>query len=459
MFFVGDSGAYLLPLSSNLFPGDRSFVYGFIIIKYVMDLGGSLTTLVIAQSLCSAISALLVAAVLRVGFGAHRGIAAVAALAYAIEPMALLYERFVMTECLAMLALAGFIFVELMYLQRPRIVLIVWLAVLSTCVVAFRVAYLPVLLVSMLVLLIVVEMKSRTKRAAILQRSLHALVLVGITFVCHQIYKSSYHYLSGRPAVYNDSDGLYMLAAWSSLLRRSDFPDPSLYDTIIPQVQPSLGRSFNQLQSDYGWVSLQRFGSQGLIMNIIRTQPSYEEANQLAKIIALNIAKRDPIGVLGLGVRAYFDYWDRELMTLRIRIDLGHREMERMFIDFFQNRFNENISGHHLVKTFTKAYYAGGILWYRILLIAPALSVLAFFTCRSRRRELSLMAIYAFGIVATYCILVPEPWVRYLHGMAWITIVLLGVLACCLMGFLHKRSWPKYLAGPKQNAIREPVLM
>ena len=67
----------------------------------------------------SAGSALLLAAVLRVGFDVSRVTAGLAALAYAVEPLALFYERMLMTENLATFFMAGFVFVGVAYLRRP----------------------------------------------------------------------------------------------------------------------------------------------------------------------------------------------------------------------------------------------------------------------------------------------------------------------------------------------------
>src|SRR5262245_28420729 len=83
LFFIGDSNAYLSSALTDYAPAERSFAYGKVFIRFLLWLSGSLRAVVAGQMVTSAGSALLLAAVLRVGFGVSRITAGLAALAYA----------------------------------------------------------------------------------------------------------------------------------------------------------------------------------------------------------------------------------------------------------------------------------------------------------------------------------------------------------------------------------------
>jgi hypothetical protein len=444
MFYMGDSGAYLASAVTTWLPGDRSFVYGFVVIKSVLALVGSLTGLVVAQSVAAAGSAVLLAAVLEVGFQTGRLAAAVAALAYAIEPIGMLYERYVMTECFALLAFAGFALVAFLYLRRPRLVLLPVLAILSAVVIAFRVSFLPVLLGSAVVLPWLAHVSGKPGQAGrfAARRLLHLLFLLGLTFATHSLYKQWYHHLTGEPPAYNDSDGLFLLAAWSPLLAREDFPDPALYDTIIPNVRPPITATFDPRKSEYGPTTIQMFGADGLISQLTKAQPNHVQANALAKQIAYHIAARDTRGVIKSGLHAYLDYWNPDLISQRIRIDLGHREMDAPLIEIFSREFGEDISGRHLLATLSKRYYAGATLWYRIVPLAPAIWLLAALMCLRRRAEMALMGLYVFGLLVPACMLINEAWIRYLHPLAWVAVGMFGVILAQGLRLLRNRARP-----------------
>jgi hypothetical protein len=447
MFYIGDSGAYLASAVSGWLPGDRSFVYGFVIIRAVLYVFGSLTGVVIVQSLAAAGSALLLAAVLRIGFGVGRGVAAAAAVAYAVEPLALMYERFIMTESFTMLAFASFILVQMIYLQSPRAIHLVLLAMLSTCVIALRVSYLPAMLVSMGVLPFLTAkvhdaMPAGRPRA---RKAVHALVLVAVTFASHAAYKNWYHYLTGGPAVYNDADGLFMLAAWSPLLTKNDFPDPELYEKLIPKVHPPIGGHFDPRLSDYGPFTVQAFGSEALVAQLLHSQPSKEDANSLAKRIAFNIAKRDPVGVISLGVNTYLDYWDPTILHQKIRLEEGNMEISGPLIKLFADNFKHDISRHHLMRTQTKDYHAAAAFWYRVLLLTPAVWLLAALVCLRHWREMVVIGIYSLGLLLSYCVLVTEPWIRYLHPLAWLILIPFAVIVAW--------GWRRIYGYPTINVV------
>jgi len=232
-FHLGDSAVYVRSAVTDQFPSDWSFAYGLIFIRAVLAAFGSLQAVVVVQSLMDAILALLLAAILDRIFGAPRWIAALAVILYAVEPISLLYERFMLTETVATFGFVLFLTVALVYLSKPRVMLLAAMAAISFVVVAARVS----LLLAMAVVVVATPLLARFSTAPTADRwrsklfvhppvRLVHLAAVCALFVCSQIlYAQWYHAVTGQPAGYNSADGLFLLAAWAPLVTPADFHD------------------------------------------------------------------------------------------------------------------------------------------------------------------------------------------------------------------------------------------
>ena len=242
LFFMGDSGGYLGSALEDHVPPERSFAYGQVFIRSLLWLFGSLRAVVAAQVVSSAGSALLLAAVLRVGFDVSRVTAGLAALAYAVEPLALFYERMLMTDNLATFFMAGFVFVGVAYLRRPRIAPLPWLSVFSTAGIALRTSLLPTVLSCAAVLPLLAPGRFKI-------RLCHLALLAVLTLAGHAAYWHWFHKQTGWPAGYRGDSGFFLLASWLPLMTPADFPDPALYDRIMSQVHFPLSHRTGQLFS------------------------------------------------------------------------------------------------------------------------------------------------------------------------------------------------------------------
>ncbi len=434
MFLIGDSAAYLSSALKGYIPGDRSFAYGYLFIRAILYTFGSLKAVVVAQSLVSALSSLLLAVILCTGFGAPPRIAASAALLYSVEPLALFQERIILTECTALAVFAVFVLAGVRYLGRPSLWLIALLAALSTSLIALRTSFLPTVFGSMVALPLLGRLSSGPPSGrtgwSVARRALHICVAILLTLSCHALYKQWYHSLSGGPAVYNTEDGFFLLASWAPLLTRADFPDPVVYDRVIPNVGQPIRDRFARPG--------QRFVSDGLIEQIIRSRPDEQSANDFARQTALNILRRDPVGVIKLGWRTYRDFWIPRVNANELKVEEGLKELDQPLIDLFRSQFKEDLAGHHLLVTPTKVWHAAATPWYLFLLLAPAVWLLTLVAHLSYWREMLFLGICTLAILATDCLVVTEPVVRYLHSIAWLTILFLALLGARALRMLPK---------------------
>ncbi|MEP6686600.1 MAG: hypothetical protein ABJB22_07480, partial [Verrucomicrobiota bacterium] len=136
-FFMGDSGSYLWTALTGWIPPDRSFLYGYVI-RWSSVWTQSLTSLVILQVFLGAMTALLVAAICRCVFQLRFSLCCLFGLLCALDPLQLLWERYVMTETISLFFYAAVLLVSFFYLKERRIWQLAIIQVLSVLVISFR---------------------------------------------------------------------------------------------------------------------------------------------------------------------------------------------------------------------------------------------------------------------------------------------------------------------------------
>jgi hypothetical protein len=452
LFIIGDSMVYVNSAFGTGGPSDRSFAYGRYFIRPLLWLFGSLDAVVVAQAVMASCCAGILAVILRLGFGVGGPLAFVVAVAYVAEPLALLYQHMMMTEGPALFFLAFFLLLGILYLRQPRYRLLAGLAAASVGGVAFRVSMLPVLMASMVLLPPLAFLRGwPVPRPLVNRAAWHLAVGLALTFGMHALYKNLYHSVTGQPAGYNSADGFFLLASWAPLLTRADVPDPALFDRIVPTLGANLADRFARPG--------QRFSPNGLIQRLIEAeQNNGQAANALAKKIALNIGRRDPVGVLELGWRTYLDFWNPPVMAHVLSVDEGQQEADPPLIALFHERYNEDISRHQLLRTFVKSWHAQGASWYRVVLLTPLIWLAALILRPRRWRPMLLVGLSVIGLMLVDTLLVVEPVVRYLHSIAWLTILLFGVIVQALWDIIAGaggRTWRRMTQ--RAGAMTRPV--
>jgi hypothetical protein len=423
LFVMGDSAVYVSSaLDGHDPPSDRSFAYGLVFIRAMLALFGSLRAVVVAQSLCGAMSSLLLAVILDRYIKAPRWVSAAAAILYSIEPISLLHERLMLTETVATVGFALFMTASIAYLQRPKPIFLMLLAFLSTFVIAMRVSFLPALLIVIATVPFLADFRSKSvdsgQRISLWkQRSLHLLIILTLTSGCHAMYMAWFHEVTGEPPAYNSAGGLFLLAAWTPLVKAEDFPNTALGRVTLSRVKIPLEDRFKRPNH--------RFSRGGLIDVLVVTNKTELAANEVAEKISRAIARRDPFGVLDLAWKTYSDFWNPNIMAEGLRIEEGQLEVDQTLIDYFREVYNQDLSGRYKVATVVKRWHTVARPWYLCVLLEPIFAVIAVFLSRSKRREMLLMFLVSLALLTTITIPVTEPVVRYLHSLAWLTVLTL----------------------------------
>lgn len=226
MFFLGDSHSYIATSLTGWIPPDRSFIYGYVI-RLTAVAAHSLTTLVAVQVFTSGLSAILVAYALIKFFSVTPFLAFSMGFLCAVEPLQLMYERYVMTETLALFLFAVYMVFIFHYIKRPTIILMSLVQIIGTALISFRLSFLPLVLINAFILpfLAIPVFKKKyslkwltnrdflhnlsSHRLVIKIIALHLLVSIGLTYSLHLGYKHLNGFLSHNPPAYHYASGFF----------------------------------------------------------------------------------------------------------------------------------------------------------------------------------------------------------------------------------------------------------
>jgi hypothetical protein len=407
-FFMGDSASYLHTALTGWVPPDRSYAYGVLVRLIVADTQ-SLAPVVLAQTLASASTAWLAAWWAHLVFRCGRAVSCLVALACALDPAQLLYERYLMTEAFALLALAAMLVSLSTLIVRGNRGWLVPATLAAVAAVALRTSLLPVA-VACLVGAPMLAFAARTLNAR------RALATGAVALLCTPLLL--------LPAMQVRS-GPFLLAAWSPLLKASDFPDPSLGERVLQGIDLSNPELFAR--------EANLWHPSGFMRRLGGEVADETKRDRMARATALQVLKRDPLGVFALGLRTYAHYWNRETRLRMMRWDVGQNPLGADFRATLAARFRLVVD--ELPRpTLVSRYYLGVSLWTSLVgLLAPLLLVLvapvlvALGRPRPPAAALGLLVLASGTLLAVTSLLGTLPVVRYLQPLGW--MVSAGLLA------------------------------
>jgi len=434
--FLGDSESYLYTAQTGWIPPDRSFLYGFLV-RWLSVGSGSLFSLVLGQSLASAISAGLLGWMIWRFIGAPKPLAMLGTILYSLDPLQLMYERFVMAEAFSLLAAMVFVSFILLFLQGGRKRYLILASIAGLVAVALRISFLPVV-VALSFLAPLIRFLGDTRHQGVSTREhfrelFIALIVVAVChFSLHSGYKRLTGHLSGAPPAYQYSEGLSLLASWSPLLTPSDLRAAGISERLLEGIAPRTIESRRR----------HRWMPDGIDAALNREYSDPYRANALAKQTAFHVLQRDPMGVAFLAVRSYLRGWKLSVIKSCIIEDTAaNRPVPPALVRRTAKSFHIAVDENGNQKTLTKAYFGFAVQWYRILLLTPLLLILTTaFAQSGERLFLCVVAIYANVILLTAAGLSVDNSIRYLHPLGWTFFIFAGYWA-------RRLSTPRHIPG------------
>ena len=428
-FYMGDSGSYIWTALTGWIPPDRSFFYGYVI-RWTALWTGSLTWLVVVQVCLSAITCILFSLITRVIFELPERWSYVFGFLCAIDPLQLLYERYVMTEAISLCLYAFVIYHSFLYLKTRRLRNLVIVQTASVLLIGFRMSFLLQVQIATIILPLIAfapDVLKRIRRRSLAESSPmsaalvcggHLLLSVTLMFLLHAGYKRANGWLSDREPDYLYSTGATLLSFWAPVLQPEDAPDPRLADLI------RRGDEFHLRNPVFR--NAQRFRPDHLIDRLKKVVPNPAKADSLAKKTALHALWRDPLGILGIGWRTYVSYWNVAAMKKYAESDFSFRRPpDDTLIALLASRFHLSYAKGTTTLSPIQLYYIVAWPYYFLILLAPLLSALAI-ALRSVRRYAILLFVH-ISIMMAMAMTFGGDSLRYLQPISFMTLLVLAL--------------------------------
>ena len=306
--FLGDSLSYVHTALTGWIPGDRSYFYGYVV-RWLGVWPASLTPLLVAQTLASAGTAIVFALVCSRLLELGNKISFLFGLICALDPLQLVWERYLMTETCSLLVYVLVLYWSLAYLRDRRLWQLAVVQALSVLLIGFRMSYLPVVQACTILLpliafarcgLPVVRKRSEphTFQARLLTIGLlHLIASIAMMFVMHGAYKYAYGWLTKREPAYLHNTGDHLAAVWAPALQPSDASDPRFADIIANGDQFKI----KDLQSR----NAQQYAQGFLIKRWREIEKNRRTNDRVTRETAMNALRRRPLAIVGLTVKTY----------------------------------------------------------------------------------------------------------------------------------------------------------
>jgi hypothetical protein len=425
-FQFGDSSSYLGTALNKWIPPDRSFVYGFILRRIVVR-PHSLLPLVVVQAILSGIASWMIGVCLMRYLRANFVLAALCSIGCALEPLQLMFERFVMTETMSVFALAVFMLLSFSYLKTGSLPTLALAQVVGVFLFSLRYSYLPLVLIlsALLPLLLnppsLFQLKIQDLRwsGRFAPVVLSLIISVGLSQLLLLGYRHLYGSLAHGPAEYSSQDGIFLVADMAPIIKPIDFPIAEKRDLVFrnlkfPLTDPEMRRSHRWLPG-------------GLCEAIERVSGNGAEANRLARKTALRAMKRDPLGVLKLGAFTFGEFFNHERVKWNLELDQGrYVDPTPGDMEMLRRSFGADLT-KRTFTSLTKRWEERSIPWCGALVTLP-LVYLAFIALNCRRITAPeiLCAVTALTLLASSVIPVEIPNPRYIVALGWMAFLLLG---------------------------------
>ena len=429
--FMGDSATYLWSAVSLHVPSDRSYMYPLFIRAVAMPFA-SISPLLWAQTLCGVATAAMIAWLLRSVFAVRRAVAFAAAVLVCVDPLQLFYERMVMTESLSTCVLVASLCVAVAYVRDGR------LRILATCI-ALGVfsASLRVGLVPLACGLGIAAVMARWNVAPRAQIARHVAIALALTFTLHGAYRHMYGFATQGPPAYIRDGGLFRLGLVAPLVRAEDFDgtriDAHLLDEVTIPLRDETARE------------AQIWASGGLI-DVLKRHAG-QRAYKVASTLASHAMRRDPLGVVRLGIATTLDYFDPRLREIRLYSDLGFGQPPNaQTLVLLHDHFGYDASGVARTPSPIYRYFESTPWWPTACLFALApLSLVTAFGFARRDRAALLLALVGCGLVIGQVLCSHIVSFRYLHPFTVLVVlhaavVIDGVLASARRRMQNQRN-------------------
>jgi hypothetical protein len=440
--YLGDSASYIWTALTGWIPGDRSYLYGYVV-RWLALWPHSFTPLLVVQALASGATAIVFALICSRFFEMSNRLSFLFGLMCALDPCQLLWERYVMTETFSLLVYVLVLYWSLAYLRNRRLWQLAVVQALSVLLIGFRMSYLLVVQACAILLPLIAFARcglpalrnrsgARAPEAGVLTTGLtHVVASIAMMFIMHGAYKYANGWLSNRQPAYLYDAGSHLVAVWAPALQPSDATDSRFRDLIANGHQFKI--------DDPTLRNAQHFGEGFLIDRWRKIEKNRRTRDRIARETAMNALRRRPLQIAGLALRTYMGYWGIASIQSYAREDLGGVDLTDDQVKMLAQKFRfatvKRITSQPL--SLLQWYFVRAWPYYFIVIVSPL--VCAFGTWLSRDRAFAfLLFIHALILIVVITALSPQACIRYLQPVSVLT--LLSIAIC--VDWLARRARP-----------------
>lgn len=419
MLFLGDSASHIRTAVHGTIPADRSFTYGFLI-KQVALRARSLDSLVVFQAFLGAFNSMLLAFLLLEHFRVRQTTAFVMGLLNAVEPLQLMYERYVLTETVALFVFVCYVAMVFRYIARPRLSVLALVQLMAVLLVSFRISFFAMVCGGAVVipLLAVSGVRGRSGR----QTAMHVMASLVLLALPMAGYRCLNGKLSSRSPAMQYASGRFLLAGVAPIVTPQDFPRADLRGAVFGGVTNDLRDRTRR--EDHRW------HAGGLVRSMEQVIPDEAEVDGLSRHTAIHAMRRDPAGVLKLVLLAYTDHFRIGYLKTCMRKDRGIHTPRPWLMNILRREFryaHDAVPGV-CVRSVTGFFFLHASLWYCLLALFPWLALVALrIVPRESARHIFVLFILSVLILVPVVLFGPHPVARYLHTFAWMLLFVAGV--------------------------------
>lgn len=428
--FLGDSMSYLHAAATDWVPPDRSYAYPLFVRLVARPLDG-LAGLLAAQAFIGACTAAVLARILVSAFDLRFAAAAALALAFALGPEQLFYERMVMAECVSLFAVACMLAAGFAHVRDGRVAWLALVAIAGAFAVGFRVGFAPLVL-GFAVLPVVartLDAPPRTRRDGTRMLAHAALALACCGLAQHAL-KTWYDTHQDRDGEYRADyvahSGFFRLGLVLPLVTEADFTRLDVDPHVLEHLPP--GWNAREQREATLW------SDDGLVARL-RAAHAEAVANRIARKVATRALRRDPLGFLNLARLTLGDYFDPAVAQKRLEDDLGARGPDAEAIAHLEATWGFDASGLATRSGLAREWFGVSAPWLTFCLFAlPLLALVTLASGWRRRRGASfLLALASIGLFLGHALFSSIVSFRYLHAFPLFVVLNAGAIAANLV--------------------------
>lgn len=418
-----DSATYIRNGIGLEFNPTRSYVYGWLVGIVSLPFH-SLRAMIAAQAVMGGLTAWVLAYTLMRFFCIRYWLAMGAAIVFALDPVQISLEHFILPEATAMLATAIFFVFALNYLDNPRLLLLIGLSLVGTGLVSLRIVYIPVVLAMAFIIPILAWVSIPAKWRHVAYVGLALVVSCGSTLAFHAGYRYGTGLLAHREPAYEYYSGLFLLATTSPIVRASDTSDARVARIVESQNHTRYPLTFDVRVN-------QLWSAEGLVTRLLNGFAGDERAaNSAAESLARNAISRDPLGFLKLGWQTYAGYFSGLAglgghLEWILKTNMVHTfdtvTLSRVFVEYASKANNQS--------SLSLRYLLVARWWHEFLLASPYLLGTALLLQPANSRGVALLLIWNCLLLTATCFGAVESDVRYLQPFSFTSLA--GAAVAC----------------------------